>query len=167
MKKSSVLKILLDLFFIVLCGMALLILAVIPFADFTPNFQINGIALKNYNDFYWFILAVGVFEHVVFLMSIFYLRKAVHFMLGRNTLNESISLNLRRSGVLFLVSGGLTLVTMWAKWLYENVGKTTNHFELNGFMFNGLLLIVGVLLLIQSDYILKAKFLKEDNDLTI
>ena len=158
MKKVIFFKTLVDiLFFLHLIGL-LVIAIIIPLG----GIDIDHSTLPN-----WGIAGLSMISYVVFLRGLYYLRKVAVFILNHKYFTENIIINIKKSGVHMLVTGGIFFLSIVVLWLQQlSDGKLSIGFD-NHLVAALFLSAIGMFFILQSNTLLLAKAYKEENELTV
>lgn len=171
MKTNYILKTCIDiLFFLMLFGI-LGFIFMMPFGMFTSN--IGNVTLESYDDYlnlpimYWFAVIVAILTYVCMLIGIWFLRKSSAQFLDNDLLKLSVSANLNKSGMCFIISAVGVTGCYVAIWLADFNPKSISLTIGNNIFIPLFLAIVGLFFKIVANTISNAKLIKEENDLTI
>lgn len=168
MKKVKFLKTLLDVLFIMLVALVLFAGVAIPFAGLELEFKSDCRSFQDIKWFLWIVICLTIVCYLFFIAGIWYLRRAVSFMFGKDVYKKAIAKNVTKAGKLLVVSGLMGFIIKLTMFVYTIVFKSTTNINFDSdAMLDFLKLITGVFLLILCDYIKKGKSLQEEVNLTI
>lgn len=108
------------------------------------------------------VLIIG---QLVYLATVFYLRKGVRDMVGKTFFHESVAKNLSIAGVLLFVVSLVSIVFTFLQNLWDGVlklGMETSILKSEIFM-----IIIGLFLILMARVVKEGVALKSENDLTI
>ncbi|NQX81001.1 MAG: hypothetical protein HRT66_03260 [Flavobacteriaceae bacterium] len=163
MKKSILFKTLIDIFcFLSIVGVLNLSISFL-LSDKGNLYTKSG--YLTYDN--WTISLTEIVYHITFLIAVYHLRKAARHMLSDKKLNKNTNQSLNKSGHFFLYSGIISLIliliTFNSNKYYGQLTVTHDTDTLKPL----LLIIIGLFLVIQSNTLVLAKKIKDENDLTI
>lgn len=165
MKRSVLFKSLVDiLYFLLIVGFlgSIFTIALSKFDIYDINFK-----TENFGFFYWSILIINLITYLIFLRGLFFLRKVARILLSGKYFNQNIIVNLKKSGVHFLLTGIISSLVLLLSWLSKiNLGKMEFVFDSN-LISTLFLAIIGLFFIIQSHTLYLANEFKEENDLTV
>ncbi len=165
MKKAILFKTLVDILYILHFTGLIGIIFIIPFGIVNIN-QVN-MNVEDWNLFYWVIFIASLITYVIFLRGLYYLRKTAKHLLLNKYFSENIIHNLKETGNHFLLTGIILLtlfIAIWVKKLYG--GKLELIYDSN-LLIPLFLTIIGMFFIIQSNTLVMAKSIKEENELTV
>ena len=164
MKKSTVFKTLVDILFVLhFIGLFFPFIA-IPFGTITL-LEVN-IKLEDWTVFYVLIGLYGLVGYIIFLRGLYYLRKMANSLVKTNCFSDQIIANLKNAGNNFLITGIMFFVSFAILWLYKLYnGKI--EFIYDNLMIPIFLSIIGLFFIIQSNTLLLAKNINDENELTV
>ena len=158
MKNSVLFKSLIDIFFFfhVIGFIAILLKFPMGFID------VGNIAKPQLLD--WLFMAVNTICYFIFLKGLYFLRKLARAFLSQKHFTDSITADLKMSGIHFISAGLISVLTLWSgKLLNIDLEPVTRLFAITPVF----LIIVGLFFVIQSKTLLHAIKLKSENDLTV
>jgi len=184
MKTIKILKILINILYMLLLAVlaiAVLFLIMLAFFDDSLPFYLRGYRMFFSSFFSWKLFLVPFvtcLNYILFVLSIFYLRKCINPFIDSEFYTTDVYKNLRKSGWLFIFIGASTILVMLISAIY--VQEIMN----NMIQFNTLisylsmfpaatdlksvfLIIIGLFFLLFSKSFENAKKLQLENDLTI
>ncbi|PCH76017.1 MAG: hypothetical protein COB98_07475 [Flavobacteriaceae bacterium] len=163
--KKQFFKLLVDIIF----GIHVLGLAGIIFAIPVGIVNINQIKVSpdDWTLVHVIYAIISIVVYVLFLIGLFYLRKTALFLLKRNQFSLGIILNLKSSGLFFIVAGGLSFVQMLGLWLWELYQGTFYLTYESNTMTPLFITIIGLFFVLQSNSLNFAMKFKNENELTI
>ena len=170
MKKLNILKTILDFF----CWSALLFLAglilFLPFylleAKPDIDIEIRGQKILNHNTFTKTIVTINVISSLVFLYSIYLLRKVIVLFQKREIFNDEVVRLLNLIGKLIVAS---SIISSFSIYFYNMIER--NHLGISldfGSYYSFLISVsLGLFFMVISEVFKIAKTMKEENDLMI
>jgi len=165
MKKTILFKTLVEilytLHFVGLIG----IIFIMPFGVVNIN-QVN-VNVEDWSLFYWVISIVSLIAYIIFLRGLHYLRKMARFLLSNKYFSENIIKNLKKSGNHFLLTGIISFALFVALWLNKLYGGKFELIYDTNLIVPLFLTIIGMFFIIQSNTLVLAKNIKEENELTV
>ncbi len=166
MKKAILFKTLIDILFFGLCFGLLSLIFVAPFG-LTMIAQ-ESKEVYDWKVFSWVIFMFSLIAYIFLIIGIKQLRTAAKSMLKRDLFHEDIPKFLKQSGSTLIISSLLNyliFVIIFFKQLTQE-SKLEISFD-NNLLLQMIITIVGLFFIIQSDTLMKATTLKNENDLTI
>lgn len=166
MKKETIFKSLIDFIFIMLCLGFLSLLFVAPLG--LNMFAIENKEIYNWGLFSWTIHLVSVLSYIILIIGISYLRKTARLMISTRLFDQNISLYLKKAGK-FLISSSILSYTVFILIFIEQI-YTENKLEIvfdSNLLLEMIITAVGLFFIIQSEALIRARLIKEENDLTI
>ncbi len=165
MKKEILFKTLVDIIYILhfmgLVGIALNI----PYGVININ-QVN-MNVMDWNIFHWLIFIISLIAYIIFLRGLYFLRKMSRFLLSNRYFSKKIIHNLKKSGKYFLQTGIILFVLYFVPYVYRFCGGEIElMYEIN-LLIPLFLTMIGLFFTIQSDSLILAKNMKEENELTV
>ncbi len=165
MKKEILFKTLVDVIYIFHFMGLVEILFIIPYGVVNIN-QVD-IRVEDWNLFHWIVFVVSLGGYIIFLRGLYYLRKMAKFLLSNKYFSEKIIDNLKKSGNHFLLAGVILLGLHIVLLIYKIYGeKIELIYEIN-LLIPLFLTMIGLFFTIQSDSLILAKNMKEENELTV
>ncbi len=165
MRNNTPFKVLIDILFY--CNVFVVIGMALSLSMGGMTTKTGSMNMASWNTESWMDVVVSVFIYFLFITGLFYLRKVARNILNNNQFTSTMATNLYRSGMLFTLTGILSLFLsffLWVSHLLRNELKIELDYEV---MVPFFLMIIGAFFIIQSKIILEAKGIKEDNELTI
>lgn len=166
MRNNNLFKILLD----VLCFFCLLwflipFIFMIKFGTFTSS-EIT-VNIKSWTVFYWCVAVVGFLTYILFMRGLYFSRKVARILPEQYFLEINILL-LKKVGRHFLLAGTLYVSIILIVWLEESINLNQFSIGTNMSLLPPLsLIIMGMFFSIQSNTLVLAKIIKEENELTV
>lgn len=165
MKRNILFKTLIDILFIIHCLGAMAFVFMAPVGIIGIN--ISKIEVNEWQFVHWFILCTSFVSYVIFLIALFYLKKAARLILNNNFFSTKVAKYLRKSGRYFLAVSILIFLMFVSSWINKFAyGKLEFIYNSNAVVML-LLAVIGLFFIIQSEVLVTAKQFKEENDLTI
>jgi len=165
MKRNILFKTLIDILFFLQCFGLLGALIILP-SNIGTISQTN-ISLEDWNATHWAIFILSTIGYILFLIGIYFLRKMARHYLSNKQYSINIIQNLRKSGQYFILYGIITVGIILIQFLEKLINATIEFtYDLNAQM-SILAMIIGLFFIIQSNTLINAKKLKEENDLTV
>ncbi|SFU58248.1 Protein of unknown function [Pustulibacterium marinum] len=167
--KTKLFKDVLDVFLIFTSLICFILIIVSPFNAL--ELKVNGDNYKGLEGVPWFtwgVIIMNTIAYMFFFRGILFLRKASRFMNSKNIFKNELESYLKKAGFAILLCGGLLWVASALTWMFFTIFKSTTSLAVSeDTMFVFILIIFGLFLMIQSDFMKRANQLKEENDLTI
>lgn len=166
MKKIELFKLLIDILFYGLCIGMLSLFFIAPFG-FNMIVMEEEDFLK-WDIFSWTIVLLSMIAYLLLVVGVMHLRTSAKYMISKGQFFDKIPDTLKKSGKSLVLSSLLNyimFIVIFLKKLYVN-----NELSLlldNNVLLQMILTIVGLFLIIQSDFLRIASDLKQENDLTI
>jgi len=171
MKINILFKTLIDILFILHCAGLIGFIFILPFGIFSIN--IADVSVTGYEELtrlpilYWVGIAFSFLSYVILLFGLYYLRRTAKYVLKNNFIKTQVIENLKRSGKMLTLAGVFLITTYIIFWLSKlSLGSIKLTYGTN-VMIPLFLIIIGIFFMLQSNALLKAKLVKEENDLTI
>ena len=170
MKKLNILKTILDVFwfFSIIGSVTISIFLTMYLFETNPDIaiEIRGLKILNHNAFTKTIVVIYTISGLVFLYSIYLLRKVIILFQKREIFNTEVSRLLDVIGITILVSSILSNLSIFA---YKSVERNHLGVSLDFGGFDSFLISIslGLFFMIISEVFKIAKNIKEENDLTI
>lgn len=165
MKNAILFKTLVDILYILHFIGLIGIIFIIPFGIVNIN-QVN-MTVEDWSLFYWFISIISLITYIIFLRGLYYLRKMARFLLTNKYFSEKIIKNLKKSGNHFLLTGIISFALFFILSLNKLYGGKFELIYDSNLLIPLFLTIIGMFFIIQSNALVLAKNIKEDNELTI
>jgi hypothetical protein len=165
MKQNILFKTLIDILFFLQCFGLLGAIFILPTNIGTIS-QAN-MSLETWNIIHWIIFALSTLGYLLFLIGIYFLRKMARHYLSNKPFSINIIQCLKKSGQYFILHGMVTIgviIIQFTEKLFNSTMKFT--YDVNVQM-SILTIIVGLFFIIQSNTLINARKLKDENDLTI
>lgn len=168
MRKLNILKALINYFFAFTALATFASLILVPIVLFsseeTLNFKVNGTLVELSSLFGKIILALSTIGALIFLYSIYLLRKIINLFVKRDLFNIQISKSFSSIGKCIIFSSLLINVPIF---FYNSRESFAIEFG-NGGNYSLLYLIsLGLFFMVLSEVFVKAKNIKDENELTI
>ncbi len=165
MKNNILFKTLIDILFFLQCFGLLGALIILPTNIGTIS-QAN-IPLETWSLTHWLIFILSSVGYLLFLIGLYYLRKMARHHLSNKSFSINIIQNLKKSGQYFILYGIITVGIILIQFLEKLLNSTIEFtYDINVQM-SVLSLIIGLFFILQSNTLMNAKLLKEENDLTV
>lgn len=186
MKTIKILKVLINILYVIL--IAVLVLGLVFFiASFFLN-EYLPFSLRGFNRMFSVFngaLIIGpllkTVNFILFLFSVFYLRKCIKPFIESDYYSETVIKNLRRAGNIFVFIGGATILIQFIMsfLLLRVASNIVEGLSMNSLLMflsssvqsldveNIFLVVIGLFFLLFSKATANAKDLKQENDLTI
>jgi len=165
MKRNILFKTLIDTLFFLQCFGLLGAIFILPNNIGTIS-QAN-ILLENWNVTHWVIFILSTIGYLLFLIGIYFLRKMAKNYLSNKPFSINIIQYLKKSGQYFILYGMVTIVIIIIQFL-EKLFNSSMQFSYDlSVQMSVLSLIIGLFFTLQSNTLINAKKLKEENDLTV
>jgi hypothetical protein len=165
MKKNILFKTLIDILFFLQCFSLIGALVILP--ENIGTISQADILLENWNGLHWVIFTLSTLSYLMFLIAIYFLRKMARQYLSNNFFSTNIINYLKKSGTYFIFYGIITIcviIIQFIEKIYDSTLKFT--YDVN-VQLSFLSLIIGLFFITQSNTLITAKKLKEENDLTV
>lgn len=104
---------------------------------------------------------------MLFLIGLYYLRKMARNQLSNRLYENSVSINLKKSGAFFIANGVLSILAILIVFIIRLTNNNLQFTYNENAQFSVFAIIIGLFFIIQSNTIKKAKELKQENDLTV
>lgn len=166
MKKIELFKLLIDILYYGLCLSILSLLFIAPFG-FTLIGMEEQEVLK-WDIFSWLIVLISFIAYIILIIGIKHLRTSAKHMIIKGQFFNKIPITLKKSGKALVLSSlfnYLMYALIFIKQLFMN-----NEFSMlldNNVLLQMILTIVGLFFILQSDLLIIASNLKQEQDLTI
>ena len=165
MKNTVLFKTLIDILFYLhaFALPGLIVLVPLGAADISKiNFNIESWSLL-----YWCLLIVSLIVFIAFLRGLYFLRIVARFLLSKKYFTDRFILNIKKSGIHFLIAGVLDFTLLIGVWIF-NLYNGKVEFEFSMSTITPLFItIIGLFFIIQSKTFMLAKGFKEENELTV
>jgi len=158
MKNSLLFKSLIDIFFLLhLIGLIALLMK-IPLG-FIPVKNIEPLHLSG-----WIFLIINCIVYLIFLRGLFFLRKIAREFLLNKTLSKTVVDFMKKTGNQFTLAGLISLIIILTEKLFDlQIETIPKSFSITPIF----LVIVGLFFTVQSQTLLNAIKIKDENDLMI
>ncbi|WP_073083440.1 DUF2975 domain-containing protein [Winogradskyella jejuensis] len=186
MKTIGLLKNLINLLFWGMIAFSIAVFALILMFFISPEsipLMFQGYTMM-FDSFYswniWIVPFTNLLGFILFIVSIYYLKKCIEPLQKRQFYSEDVIRNLKKSGRLFVIialgTGLIRIITAFVFSTYANVSVIGGNFGTGHQSaavassienFNLFLLIIGLFLLVFSNAFENGRLLKQENDLTI
>ena len=165
MKNANLFKNLVDILYFLQFFTLLVMILMSPFGG--VSIDNVAVTLDNCTLFDVILVIIIIIGYVIFLRGLYYLRKMARFLLSNKYFSEKISSNLKKSGTHFVLTGIINLFILALLFLKNiNQGKMELNIDTN-LIFPLFLMIIGMFFVIQSNTLVLAKNIKEENELTV
>lgn len=171
MKTNLLLKNLIDLLFILMIPGILGFLFILPLGLFTNT--IGDVSVDGYEDVrnlpisYWLGVSIAMLAYGLMLTALWFLKKSARYFMDNNLLKEPVSRNLNKCGLFMILSALGALASYIAMWIASFDGSGISLQYGNNIFVPLFLAIIGLFFKIIANTLTNARFLKEENDLTI
>jgi len=165
MKRNILFKTLIDILFFLQCFGLLGAIFVLP-SNIGTISQAN-ILVEDWNMTHWTIFILSTVGYLLFLTAIYFLRKMARNYLSNKPFSIGITQYLKKSGQYFILYGVITICIIIIQFM-EKLFNSRIEFTYDiSIQMPVLSLIIGLFFTIQSNTLINAKKLKEENDLTV
>ncbi len=171
MKTNMLLKNLIDVLFILMFPGILGFLIILPFGMFNNTIgnvsPESAVDFMNLPAFYWVGVGVAMLTYGFLLSALWFLKKSSRHCMDNNLLKEAVSSNLNKSGLFFIITAVGAMGSYMAIWIasFDDSGVSLQY---GSNLFIPLFLaIIGLFFKMIANTLINARFLKEENDLTI
>jgi len=165
MKRNILFKTLIDILFFLQCFGLLGALVILP--SNIGTISQASIVVENWNTTHWTIFILSTVGYFLFLIAIFFLRKMARSYLSNKPFSINTTQYLKKSGQYFILYGMVTIVIIIIQFL-EKLFNSSMQFSYDlSVQMSVLSLIIGLFFTLQSNTLINAKKLKEENDLTV
>ncbi|MBN2777826.1 MAG: hypothetical protein JXR36_09290 [Bacteroidales bacterium] len=112
----------------------------------------------------WILLIINCIVYIIFLRGLFFLRKIAREFLLNKTLTKIVVNSMKITGNQFTLAGLISLIIILTEKLFDlHIETIPKSFSITPFF----LIIVGLFFTIQSQTLLKAIKIKDENDLMV
>ncbi len=170
MKKLNILKTILDFFWwsalLFLAGLILFLPFYLLEAKPDIDIEIRGQKILNHNTFTKTIVTINVISSLVFLYSIYLLRKVIVLFQKREIFNDEVVRLLNLIGKLIVAS---SIISSFSIYFYNMIERNHLGISLDFGSYDSFLISVslGLFFMVISEVFKIAKTMKEENDLMI
>jgi hypothetical protein len=164
MKNAQNFKTLVDIFFALLFVGVVGVMISLPFAHVEINS--NEIDPSSMTWIQVISLVMALFATILFIRGSFYFRQVARFLLENRMFTNDMAISLSKAGQQYVYAGLIYIVLMLFLGLTKMVQGTV-HIDLGALLPPFFLCVVGLFFKLQSQVLLQAKALKEENQLTI
>lgn len=170
MKKLNILKTILDFFWwsalLFLTGLILFLPFYLLEAKPDIDMEIRGQKILNHNTFTKTIVTINVISSLVFLYSIYLLRKVIVLFQKREIFNDEVVRLLNLIGKLIVAS---SIISSFSIYFYNMIERNHLGISLDFGSYDSFLISVslGLFFMVISEVFKIAKTMKEENDLMI
>lgn len=169
MKKVELLKSIVDIYLIFAALICFVLILVAPFNLLEVKLTSDEYdSIKSMPWYAWLEFVFAAIAYVCLFMGILFLRKASRFMNSKSLYKQELQQHVKKAGIAVLGCGIFLWVSSLVSWLYYTIYKSSSSIAISeSTMFMFILMVFGLFLLIQSDFMKRAIALKTENDLTI
>ena len=165
MTKAILFKTLVDiLYFLHFIGLIGLIF-ILPFGIVEIN-QVD-VKVEGWTMFTWLVAIFSLIAYLIFLRGLYFLRKMARFLLSKNYFSDKLIKNLKRSGTHFILTGVIAITLLLILWFNRLYGGTLELSYDANLIVPLFLMIIGMFFIIQSNALVLAKNINEENKLTV
>lgn len=170
MRNLNFLKALLDIFLLFAVIAILGMLIVLPLywfsAEFALPIKIKGQLIEHSSTFSKIVVTMGALGGVIFVYSIFLLRKVLILFQNRQIFEHSVVTYFYKIGYFIIISGFLSTVPLFFYNVFERsrIGVEINTWGFDSFFLS---ICLGLLFMVIAGIFKHAKDLKDENDLTV
>lgn len=158
MKNSFLFKSMIDIFFL-LQVLGLIALFGKILIAFMPVKNMEPVHLNE-----WVFLISNCIVYIIFLRGLFFLRKIAGEFLRNKTLTKTVMSLMKKTGIHFTLAGLILLITILTEKLFDlQLEPITELFNVTPIF----LVIIGLFFIIQSQTLLEAIKMKNENDLMV
>ena len=168
MRKLSILKAIVDFFWIVSLPLIPILLIFIGFVIFDNSLdgfpiKMNGIEIKSFDRLSKAILITLMSSYLILMYCVFLFKKVLRYFSKINLFDNVVIYNLNNIGIWLVVAAFLQGVPTF---IYKILYKQKVKLEI-GFSSFLIMLCFGLFFMVLSEVFKVAKFAKQENDLTI
>jgi hypothetical protein len=165
MKKTTIFKSLIDILYILHVIGLIGILFILPFG--TVQLNQDTMNIEDWSLLHWSIVVLSLSAYLLFLRGLYFLRKMARFLLSNNYFSLDTIASLKKSGKNFLYTGIISFTLIVILWTSKLSGEKFNFTYDKDVIIPLFLSIIGIFFIIQSNALILAKGMKEENELTV